>query len=74
MSKQKETAMSKSEININTQVSIKTIPFPKMEDPEELAFSEPEARIYLSQEGISSSFEDLHRYFFKRHGWYYLKN
>ena len=66
--------MSKAEINIQTKPAIKNIPFYEMEDSEELAFSEPEARIYLTQIGVSSSFENLLRYFFKRNGWYYLKN
>ncbi len=45
-----------------------------MEDQEELTFSEPEAYIYLSQIGVPARFENLHRHFFKRRGWYILKN
>lgn len=66
--------MSKPEININTQAISKIIPFFEMEDQEELTFSEPEAYIYLSQIGVPARFENLHRHFFKRRGWYILKN
>ncbi len=67
--------MSKPEININTQASKRIFPSFELEEPaEESLFSEPEAYIYLTQIGVPARFENLHRHFFKRRGWYVLRN
>ena len=67
----RETAMSE-----NTQTNLPQNQFAVYEcydGDEELAFSEPEAFLYLREIIEHPSFEELHRHFFKRKGFYYLR-